>query len=241
MNCDDYKEAVTADPSETFDGGVVHSASCDACRAYRDEMRALNDRIASALAIVVPPLVMPDLPDVGGDPKVVSLPVGGRTASKAPVWLGIAASVMIVGFLGVRIMGPAGDDVPLADQVVAHLEHEPQSRVVTSTPVSGRVLDAVLSEDGADMDGDVGLVTYARSCIINGKSVPHLVIQGEKGPVTLLLMPDERIERAIPLEGRGINGVILPVGDGSIAIVGETDESLEPIGQRVIDSVKWRT
>ena len=35
-----------------------------------------------------------------------------------------------------------------------------------------------------------------KSCIINGKTIPHLVIQGKKGPITLLLMPDEMVTLA---------------------------------------------
>ena len=69
--------------------------------------------------------------------------------------------------------------------------------------------------------------------------MPHLVIQGEKGPVTLLLMPDEKIDMAELIEGDNVNGVILPVGDGSIAIIGERDEDLALIEERVIDSVEW--
>lgn len=241
MNCEDYRKAIAADPSERFDGGVVHSAGCESCRRYRDEMRYLDDRIARALAIEVPELDMPELPRVGTDANVVSLPFGGSRPSKAPLWLGIAASLLIVGFLGIRMFGPVPGQRSLSEQVIAHLDHEPQALVVTSMPVSGRVLDAVLSEDGAEMDDEVGLVTYARSCVINGKSVPHLVIQGETGPVTLLLMPDEHVDSAIPLEGEAINGVILPVGDGSIAIIGERDEQLEQIENRVVNSVRWRT
>ncbi len=89
------------------------------------------------------------------------------------------------------------------------------------------------------MKRNVGLVTYAQSCIINGKTIPHLVIQGEKGPITLLLMPEEMIDGAMTLDGKGVNGVIIPMGNGSIAIIGERDEPLDEIEQRIIDSVEW--
>ena len=82
-------------------------------------------------------------------------------------------------------------------------------------------------------------MTYARSCVINGKTVPHLVVQGESGPVTLLIMPDEKIDSAVSLVEEGVNGVILPVGDGSIAIIGEREERLDEIEEQVIDSVTW--
>jgi hypothetical protein len=91
------------------------------------------------------------------------------------------------------------------------------------------------------MDDSVGLITYAQSCVINGKTVPHLVIQGQYGPVTILLMPDEPVAEAVPLEGDNIHGVLLPVGNGSIAIIGAREEKLEPIEKSVLKSVTWST
>ena len=77
--------------------------------------------------------------------------------------------------------------------------------------------------------------------MINGKEIPHLVIQGNRGPVTILLLPDEAIDDAVQLEGESINGILLPVGGGSIAIIGERDEQLETIQKNVVNSVTWST
>jgi hypothetical protein len=91
------------------------------------------------------------------------------------------------------------------------------------------------------MDHSAGLITYAQSCEIGGREVPHLVIQGERGPVTILLMPEEMVDSPQSLMGDNVNGVILPVGDGSIAIIGESDERLERIEAQVLKSVSWST
>jgi hypothetical protein len=45
----------------------------------------------------------------------------------------------------------------------------------------------------------------------------------------------------VPIEGDSINGVILPVGGGSVAIIGEREEKLEAIQQNVVNSVTWST
>ena len=44
MNCEDYREAIAADPSESFEGGAAHVAACESCSAYRAEMQALDER-----------------------------------------------------------------------------------------------------------------------------------------------------------------------------------------------------
>ncbi len=89
------------------------------------------------------------------------------------------------------------------------------------------------------MDRGIGLISYAQTCVINGMKIPHLVLQGKKGPITLLLMPDEKVSGPVSLTGESVNGVILPLGDGSIAIIGERDEQIQDLEQRVVDAVEW--
>jgi hypothetical protein len=55
------------------------------------------------------------------------------------------------------------------------------------------------------------------------------------------LLPDEAIDDAVQLEGESINGVLLPVGGGSVAIIGERDEALDTIQQNIVNSVTWST
>ncbi len=201
-------------------------------------MRALDDKIAGALEIDVPALKLPELPLVDSD-NVVSLPA--RKPFARPAWYALAASVMLAVVIGVRMFGIGVSHESLAAEVVAHLDHEPYSLKPSTTPVSDRRLGAVVPADVASMDHSAGLITYAQSCVINGKTVPHLVIQGERGPVTILLMPEERISKAVPLDGENIHGVIVPVGDGSIAIIGAREERLERIEKSVVSSVRWDT
>ena len=57
----------------------------------------------------------------------------------------------------------------------------------------------------------------------------------------LLLLPHESVAEPLPLDlpEEGLQGVILPVGAGSIAVLGTDGEPLEPIRQRISDSVEW--
>lgn len=239
MNCNDYQSAIAANPSSTPEGGEAHVANCEACSAFREAMLTLDARIAAAMKIAVPPLDMPDLSVIGD--SVVALPVKDKPRFGMPAWIGIAAAFALAAVISLQLIGTGPvERSTLAEQVLEHLDHEAGSRVVTSVSVSEERLHSVVDESVETVEDSIGLVTYARSCEINGRSIPHLVIQGEKGPITLLLMPDEMITEAIRLDGEGVNGVILPVGKGSIAIVGERDEQLEEIEQRVVDSVEWR-
>jgi len=239
MNCKDYKEAIATDPSQAFDG-ADHAVACESCATFRDEILALDKRIAGALEIAVPELKLPELPLPGqDDANVVNLPFRKPGRLSAPVWVGLAASLVIATVVGVRFLSNDVVYPSLADEIIAHLDHELGALQVTDKAVSERKLTRVVERDVAEMDID--LITYARTCVINGHTIPHLVIQGERGPITLLLLPDEMVDSAVALEGVGITGVILPVGNGSIAIIGERDEPLDDLKHQLVNTVKWST
>ena len=237
MNCEDFKQAIAADPSVLPEGAAEHAAGCESCAAFRADMRALDTGIAKALMIKAPELRLPELPPIEDD-NVHSLPY--RRKSRTSTWIAIAASFALAAIIGMQMVGnQTPGDYSLAEEVLAHLDHEPTALRVTDVAVSEDRLARVVNPSIGSMDRDVGLITYAASCVINGRTVPHLVMQGEKGPITLLLMPDEMVEGASTLDGESVTGVILPVGNGSIAIIGERDENIAEIEQKVIDSVEW--
>ena len=211
-------------------------------------------KLKAAMELPVPELRMPELPEIETS-NVLSLgqkqdekrreetghkaALGKRTVT--PAWFAVAASVALVAIIGVRIFGTTPEYESLTDEIVAHLDHEPYALRVTDKPVSDRRLARIVPSNIANLDHDAGLITYAQNCNINGNTVPHLVIQGKKGPVTVILLPEERVSTAETFEGEGINGVLIPVGDGSIAIIGEKDEDLRLIQENVKNSVTWST
>ncbi len=231
--CEEYREAIAAEPS--FDGGAGHLSSCASCRSFREEMLALDAQIGRALALSVPELDMPELNDIDTS-NVTALP---QRRFGAPAWFAAAATVTLAAIIGWQLLGDSVSNDSLAEQIIAHIDHEPFSFRESTNAVSDERLARVIPATVATLDQSAGLITYAQSCTINGRRVPHLVIQGERGPITILLMPEEKVSRARTIIGESVKGIILPVGDGSIAIVGEDGENLERIEERVKNSVTW--
>ncbi len=239
MNCEKYRQEIAADPS--FDGGAGHLSDCAECQAFRKEMLSLDDMIGRALRLDVPELALPELPlveDNNVDPSnVVSL--NTRKPRQMATWFAVAATVVLAAVVGIRMSGIGVTYDSLADEVLAHLDHEPAALLPSTTPVSSERLASVVPVSVARMDPSAGLITYAQSCEIKGNSVPHLVIQGEYGPITILLMPEEAVAEAISIDGDNVHGVILPVANGSVAIIGAREEKLEQVEKSVLDSVRW--
>ena len=235
-NCEEYRQMIAADPA--FDGGAGHLSECAECQAFRRELQSLDAKIAKALEIGVPELNLPELPAIDSDTVTTMRP--RRPISRA-AGFALAASVMLAVLIGVRFLGVGVSYDSLAEEVLAHLDHEPAALRVSDVAVTDARLARVIPANVARMDHDAGLITYAQSCIINGQTVPHLVVQGEHGPITILLLPEEALRRSVPLDGDNIHGVILPVGNGSVAIIGPREEKFERVEKSVLNSVTWST
>jgi hypothetical protein len=196
----------------------------------------------TALQVNVPELKLPELPDIEAlvaNADVV--PLASRRTLSTPTWFALAATVLLAALIGFRLSGPGVSYASLEEQVLAHVDREPGAFRVTSTPVSDSRLARAVPAHMAALNHDAGMITYAQSCSINGKSVPHLVLQGEHGPITILLMPYEAVSEARTFEGENVHGVILPVGSGSIAIIGDREEQLDRVTRNMLDSVNWST
>lgn len=166
--------------------------------------------------------------------------------SRWPLYAVAASVVLAVGVLVTRLDDaayfPSRD---LASDVIAHVHHEPMAmdatpgaapRVVPSGEFQG-----VLRSAGVRMTPVQPAVRYAKLCPFRGRMVAHFVVQGPDGPVTVLLLPDEDVPAAVPVDEDGFVGTIVPLEQGgSIAVVGGAGTAVEEIQREVAAAVQWR-
>jgi hypothetical protein len=94
---------------------------------------------------------------------------------------------------------------------------------------------------GVVLTPPLGTVSYVKLCPFRGEMVAHFVVQGQSGPVTVLLLPDEEVRVPMPVDEDGLRGTIAPLAiGGSIVVVGEPSEDLQDIQDRIADAVRWR-
>ena len=155
----------------------------------------------------------------------------------------MAASVLlalvVAGGLWLSAPGPS-----LAADVVTHMAGEPQAWKRTDVPVPTPELLDVLRNSRLRLGSGAGVVSYAASCEFRGHRVPHLVVQTESGPVTVMVLVHEHVPKTVQFDEQGYRGVIVPVpGHGSLAVLTRgpaTDlNTVEHIAARVLDSIVW--
>ena len=203
----------------------------------------LDGRIRAALKLSVPEDIAVEKP-WKLDQKVAHIESARtrREPAPSPPWMrpmAIAASFVAAVTLAAALW-PAPGNSPLAEEVLAHLAHEPEAMVISDQAAPEAVVAGIL-DPRAEVDLQVlGLVTYAMDCGFEGENVPHLVIQGEKGPVMLLFLKNKRLDRIVSVRGNGYRGIVMPLGEGSIAIVGTDAEPVNRIRDRMGKTVRWR-
>lgn len=234
MNCIDFRREIGSDPQSQSDDILAHRQECAACARYADEMRSMDGLLGAAMRVEVPD----GLTDI--DALLARAQGGEATANRSRRgWYALAASVLLgIGLVSGLMLGQSRSG-GLPSELIAHVLHEPQALRDDLPVLELARVSSVLERGRVALKGDIGDVRYAGLCSFRGRPVPHLVVRGQSGPVTVMLLPDEHVEERTPFDEEGFKGVIVPTGRGSIAIIGEPDELLEPVQQIFSQSVEF--
>jgi hypothetical protein len=229
MDHTQYRSATMADPHDPDPDLRAHRESCAECRAFTDQLLRFEARLERALLIDIPT-------------KSVVLPFA-RRAQGPRRWMAMAASLLLalVVAAGVWLTLPQRS---LAAAVVAHMAGEPDAWQLTDVPVPDADLNEVLKDSKLRLKPAAGVVSYASSCSFRGHKVPHLVVQTQSGPVTVMVLVHEAVRNPKQFDEQGYRGTIVPVpGHGSIAVLMRGTSSgsgdVERIAARVSDSIVW--
>jgi hypothetical protein len=241
MDCAQYRRSMLADPHDPDPQLREHRGSCHDCNLYTERLLRFESRLERALSVA-----LPSDPPLARDASLASAQVVPlRLPAYRKGWLAMAASVLVAfvvaGGLWLSAPGPS-----LAADVVTHMREEPEAWRRTDVRVPSSKLEDVLRDSHLRLanESGTGIVSYANSCEFRGHRVPHLVIQTEAGPVTVMVLVHERVSKPMQFDEQGYRGVIVPVaGHGSLAVLtrgAATDiKTIEAIAHRVLDSIVW--
>jgi hypothetical protein len=227
MDCLEFRRAAGADPQHLDDDVRAHAGTCAACAEHLRRLRSFDERIRAALAVPVPEATGP-----------LAGPAAATPVLERRRWMALAASI-VAGVLVGTLLWVGGARSSLADDLVRHMGHEPDAVAITSRPADAAELDAVLERGGIRLRRGIGTVSYANSCDFRGRTVPHLVVQTDRGPVTVMVLRHERPSAPVSFDEQGYSGRIVPAGPGSIAVIGAAGTDLGPVAAKVLAQVVW--
>jgi Protein of unknown function (DUF3379) len=229
MDHTQYRAAVLSDPHDPNPELRAHLDQCADCAAYTERLLRFEARLARAMQI-----------DIQRTAEVVSLAGRPRRPASAR-WLALAASVVFGAVvIGLIWVVPSRS---LAAAVVAHMAGEPDAWQ-TEAAVRAPDLDAVLQDSKLKLMPNAGTVSYASSCPFRGHVVPHLVVQSDAGPVTVMVLVHESKAKWKQFDEQGYRGVIVPVkGHGALAVLMKDPQAdattVKRIAANVEQSIVW--
>jgi uncharacterized protein DUF3379 len=219
MNCEAARLLIGAQPGADTAQLEEHLQGCAACRTFREEMRTLDADIRRALELA---------PQAARTPRRLRAP-WRRWALAASVLVAMAA------VLGLWLLRPSDT---LARAVVAHVQAEPESWL-DAHDVTARSIAEALNSGGVALDVTSAHITYAQSCWFRGHYVPHLVLQTTRGPATIILLRHETVSARRAFHEAGMSGVLVPAGQGSIAVLARGGDELDTLAGRMQHEVRW--
>lgn len=206
MRCQEFRAAVGAEPNTQRDDIAQHASECEACATYRRELQQLDRAIFTALQ---------------AEPVAAERAIATRAVrARAPAWRAAAGIIVAVGLAaGIWL---AGTRSSFAEQVVAHAQGEPRSLLHTLEVVPDADVTNILARAGLRFHPGSLRISYAHGCLFHGHFAPHLVVQTDQGPVTVLVLPDEPAPaQATRFQEAGFQGVVIPAPRGVLVLLAQ--------------------
>lgn len=236
MRCDDARFALETHPSSDDPALAAHVHQCAECDRHRRELLELDRRLRAALEVPVPTNAGARVADaeVASSPgNVIAMPASSAARPRRVLGgLALAASVGAVAVLA-GLLWAGFPRESLAADVVAHMAHEPYAWSTTA-PLATTDVARVLARSDLSLRPGTLDVTYASTCWFRGRRVPHLVVRTESGPVTVMVLANERVRARERFDERGYRGVLVPAGAGSLAVLARDEVDVDAAAARTL-------
>ena len=155
-----------------------------------------------------------------------------------------AGLVVAVGVIAMMLPGRANS---LEEVVMRHLYSE-LSFLEDHTPVSMSYVNNVMSSNRKGMsflqspDMSNIEIDVSEDCWVdfqNGVKGVHIVMKGNVGQITVMVIPNEPIGGQIAISDDRFEGVITPTPGGNLVVIGEKEESIQQYSTMLAANITW--
>ena len=227
MTCLEFRRWLMIDPNRRDKQFLDHLGQCPQCAREAEGAWEFEKKLLAAFDAEPPEGLVQAPPPPPMDLRRWALAAGLLLALGLSAWLGIHSGL----YPGLR--------TELSVVVLNHIEDE-KHFLYEDQDVLPQAVELMLSGLGARLTADPGPIRYMERCRIRKRFGLHLVLPGNRGPVTVLLMPGEYVPERRLLDSVSFSGVIVPTDYGSMAVVGGRREPVETVVERMQRSVAWK-
>jgi hypothetical protein len=228
MNCEQFRRRLLEEPNSKAPGFLAHAQRCSRCRKAWQEALEFEDHLQRALCLPppVPRSQQPPAPPPPTPFRHLALVAGS---------LGLVLMVLVVS--GLLRLWQEADGLPRL--VVQHIHSEP-GLLARHRPLDPVQVIRVMASQHYGMRRLPRSVVAAASCWIRSGRGVHLVLKGGEGAVTVLIMPAEKVAAPRGVGDAGMEGVVMPAVQGSVAVVALSPEDLEVSIDYLKQNLLWQ-
>jgi hypothetical protein len=265
MEESEFRERVYANPGAPDQELLDLARDNPAYQKILDQTRLMETEIASVLKGVVVPkglreslLQIPSRNAQSNEEQAARVesvvPAGDNSAANAASFFqyyAMAASLLLViGVVFTLTFEPGQNEleVALGEEMINHLYHESNEIAAIN---AGNDLVTVQWNDVSEIMLSAGVqlastlqqnspVYYANPCIVlQAYSSAHLMLRGEEGAVSIIVINNSPVESEYRIQDDRFRGMIVPMEEGNLVLIGEDGENLELFKQLFSDNMEW--
>lgn len=225
MNCLDFQRRLNADPHRLGPEAEAHADACPACARRLARQMRLEAELAQSL-LVSPPEGLAD--------RVL---LAARLRQRREYMPAFALAAGLVLAVGLGLSLPQWGREDLAGASIAHVLSEPQFLAARGT-VGTRQVSAQFARVGARLEGELPAV-HAGPCEVPGGEGAHVVLVTPHGRVTVLLMPNRRVEEEVRKHDQGLIAVVHSAKRGCYTLVASNAQALEYARTLLEERLRW--
>jgi len=236
VNCLNFRRRWLTVPGARDIALAQHERVCSGCRQFARRGSEFERKLREALSIEVPA----DLAE-----RIRQRWDSGEQAHKRqlrPLRYALVATLLLVvglaSLFGYEFLASDSHEAALHRTIVQHINGE-LDQLYERNEIGMTQVGSLFARFGAELQGDLSRVAFARACRIGRHDGVHMVFKGRRGPVTVFYMDGAYVEDQSRIDGKRFTGVLLSVDAGSIAVVGERGELLAPVVERLKENLHW--
>ncbi|HAT8500117.1 TPA: DUF3379 domain-containing protein [Vibrio vulnificus] len=236
----EFRRRILSDPKSRDEDVLQALNSSDSNAKFAEDVLDLDAQIKQAMKVDVPEELVDKIlfkqTSYASDDKIVR-PNFVRKAMALAASFAFTAG-LLVGQInwGNLIVLPA--QASLADTAMKHVVAESGFVRHIDEQVTSVQINAKLSPLEYYFDANFPYhVYYLNHCGFGHANALHMIFQGDKGKITLFIAPIKSPAEA-DFAKDGMNGIIVPIGDTSLILVGENGEDTKKFAEKLAPMIK---
>ncbi|MCP4324025.1 MAG: DUF3379 domain-containing protein [Psychromonas sp.] len=230
-----FRHTATATPNDKSDDFLQRLADSESDKMVVKQAKQFDADLQALLKV--------DVPEGLADKILLeqSFVVENERIKSGRWHIAIAASIaFIIGISLPLLNSLSHSPLDIGEVAMQHVKAEYYFTAQSNERADLKMVNAKLARYGAQAHSELGDITYVNYCNFEGTPALHMVMKGEKGQITVFVVPnDANFVETEKFNNQHLKGITEKMGNSNVVIVGDRDESLQTVQQAMQNNIQW--